>query len=125
MDWFKCATHSRRHIRKATPRNLLVLLATISLTACGGGGGGGSNSGNGSQAVAPNSPNSYLPTSSQSKWYYSDSTEGTFATTTKVAGQTAQVINYPTGGKEYFVATADSISFAGFLLAFNLCLWCW
>lgn len=86
------------------------MISTLGLAACGGGGSGGG----GDTAVAPSSTNSMLPTSSETKWYYSNSTEQTYATTTQVAGATAQVLNYPTGGKEYFITNEDSISLAGF-----------
>ena len=91
---------------------LLLIISTLGLAACGGGGGG--SGGGGDTAVAPSSTNSMLPTSSETKWYYSNSTEQTYATTTQVAGATAQVLNYPTGGKEYFITNEDNISLAGF-----------
>lgn len=95
-------------------RNGFILLCAVTLSACGGGGGSDSSHGNQAQNVAPNSPNNYLPTSTDTKWHYSNSTDSTYATTTQISGETAQVINYPTGGKEYFIATEDSVSFAGF-----------
>ncbi|EPR4993172.1 hypothetical protein ACU6DI_002205 [Vibrio navarrensis] len=88
----------------------LVVIGTLALSACGGGDSGGGGGG----TVAPSSNNSLLPTSTQTKWFYSDSSDQTYATTTQVAGSTAQVLNYPTGAKEYFVTDKDSISFAGF-----------
>ncbi|MEF1184399.1 hypothetical protein [Vibrio sinaloensis] len=116
MNWLNCSARSRRGSTSIkTLHHGIILACALTLSACGGGGGGGSsNGGNKPQTIAPNSPNSYLPTTSDTKWYYDNSSEGTYATTTQIGGKTAQVINYPTGGKEYFIATEESVSFAGF-----------
>ena len=114
MKGLNYSTSGRRNSTSSNIiRHGLVLLCAITLSACGGGGGEG-GSDNKHQTIAPNSPNNYLPTSSDTKWYYSDSADSTYATTTQIVGKTAQVLNYPTGGKEYFIATEDNLSFAGF-----------
>lgn len=115
-------------------RLLILLIMFFAIAACGGGGGGG---GGGESAPTTNppatnppttnppvtnppapvdAPNSYLPTASSIRWTYNGGAELAFAAPAVNNGVTVHALQYPTGGREYFVTSAEQISLQGLYL---------
>lgn len=103
---------------------LAVVLALLS--ACGGGGGGGgggstTTGGDGTNQpsnppLGPDVANAYLPTGPDVRWTYNGNTQIRFLPADTSSGAYVHGLLYPTGGKEYFVTAADSISLSGLYL---------
>jgi len=94
---------------------LLVIGSVIAfLSACGGGGGGGG----GDEVASPTrglKNNVYLPNSANSSWYYNNSSDATvFSGSKRVGGDSLDVLNYPTNGKEYYFTDSNTVGLRGF-----------
>lgn len=96
---------------------LLGLLLCLTLEACGGGGGGGGTDGAPAESAA-DEPNSYFPTDAAARWYYVDASATLqsavyFKPDIISHGSRVHALIYPTGGKEYYVTTAEQVSLQG------------
>ena len=87
----------------------------LALSACGGGGGGG---GGGDSAPPPppatDVANSFFPTASTISWHYVDASVTSqpavyFSADTVFQGARVHALNYPTGGKEYYVTDISQV----------------
>jgi hypothetical protein len=67
-------------------------------------------------AAAPNVSHAYFPTDAGVEWVYNETIHTSFSSFTTSKGATAHSLNYPNGGKEYFVTSADQISLQGLFL---------
>lgn len=92
---------------------VILFCLTLLLAACGGGGGGGNGSGPRDEQNIPDTPNSYLPTSPDIRWIYNYSETAYFSEDKIRNGKHVHALLYPTGGKEYFVTTAEQVQLAG------------
>jgi hypothetical protein len=109
-----------RFARPAAHSGVACLLFLV-LTACGGGGGGGggsSGSNNNPEAPppAPSVAHAYFPTDAGVEWVYNENIRMSFSSFKTSKGATVHSLNYPNGGKEYFVTAADQISLQGLFL---------
>src|SRR5690242_10871761 len=86
----------------------------------GGGGGGGGAGGGGCGSCCSYPPpvptaNTFLPTDTSIRLtYVNQPGAALFEDTVSRNSQSISPFRYPTGGKEYYISTADEVSFAGF-----------